>query len=419
MGRRDPRTSGAGPAESAIATILWPGSFLWYAMAACTLFLHTVSVLAPWLIAEFGFSRVQLGAISTVTFSCAAITSLLTGHLVDRHGTRRAMWGLFALNGGAFVTLGLSPAGPWVFLGAVLGGVGTALGNPATNQVISTSVERARRGLLVGIKQAGVPSSAFLAGAVLPPVAIAFGWRTAVFVAFVFTVMGAAITVRLPRPGSTGATSDEPTRDLGEAARPILMLTIYVFLVGSGISAVQTYIVLFGVEELGLLETAAGWGAALVGMLGIVSRVFAAPIAQRFARPSIPLLLVAAGALISSLLLLLAPVYPALFFVGAAGVGLTALAGNSVAHLMIVTELPQGIAGKASGAVQTGFYAGFILFPLVFGWIVDRTEAYWQGWLLVAAWFLAACVVPLLSWHQGRGSPTGDVNRPQTGPGGS
>lgn len=365
------------------------------------MFLYTVSVLAPWLIEAFGLSRVQFGAISTVTFSCAAVTSLLTGHLVDRYGPRRAMWALFALNGAAFVVLGMAPTALWVFAGAVLGGIGTALGNPATNQVISTSVVRARRGLIVGVKQAGVPSAAFLAGALLPPIAIHLGWRAAVFAALLFSVAGAGISLRLPRTGASGAVTDEPTRKLGNAKRPVLILTLYVFLIGSGISAVQTYIVLYGVEELALPETAAGWGAALVGILGVVSRVVAAPLAQRFANPAVPLFIVAVGALVSATLLLAATGAVVLFFIGAAGVGLTALAGNSVAHLAIVTQLPDGLAGKASGAVQTGYYAGFILFPLIFGWTVDLTQRYQQGWLLVIAWFLAACFLPIV-WLRDR-----------------
>jgi MFS family permease len=393
-----PRRPQTGP--SALAELLWPGTFLWYGMAACTLFLYAIAVLAPWLTTEFGLSRLQLGAIPTVVFSFGAVTSLLTGHLVDRHGPRRAMGWLFALNAAAFLALALARSSVWLFTAALLGGVGTALGNPATNQIISTTVTHARRGLLVGVKQSGVPSAGVLAGAAMPPIAMVSGWRAAAAAGFVFTAAGSVAALQLP-PSQAKVRHSEDSAPAGHPvwSRSVLSLTAYVFLIGSGISAVQTYVVLYGVEAVGLHETAAGWGAALLGALGIVSRVAAAPLAQRVRHPRVPLIVVAAGSAISTLLLALGPASPGLFFVGAAGIGLTALAGNSVAHLAIVTRLPTAVAGRSSGGVQTGYYAGFILFPLIFGATVDVTGSYSLGWILVGGWFLGAVLLAAIAFR--------------------
>ena len=62
---------------------------------------------------------------------------------------------------------------------ALVGGVGQAIANPATNKLISMHVPPGKRGIITGIKQSGVQAGTFLGGLLLPVITLSFGWRLA------------------------------------------------------------------------------------------------------------------------------------------------------------------------------------------------------------------------------------------------
>src|SRR5438876_382056 len=61
---------------------------------------------------------------------------------------------------------------------------------PASSAVLARTAPRGRMALTFSIKQTGVPGGAALAGAALPPLALAIGWRPALLVV---AVSGAGI----------------------------------------------------------------------------------------------------------------------------------------------------------------------------------------------------------------------------------
>jgi MFS family permease len=79
-------------------------------------------------------------------------------------------------------------------------------------------------------------------------------------------------------------------------------------------------------------------------------------------------------------------------------IGATAVTWNVVGMLAILAEVDGRAAGLASGYVQTGFYLGFVFSPVLFGYLVDRTDEYTLGWLGVAGVFTAATGIAL-AWY--------------------
>lgn len=70
----------------------------------------------------------------------------------------------------------------------------------------------------------------------------------------------------------------------------------------------------------------------------------------------------------------------ALLWPAAAGFGATAAAWNASGMLAVVSEVGAEEAGRASGIVLFGFYGGFVVSPVLFGYSVDRTGSYAWGW---------------------------------------
>jgi predicted MFS family arabinose efflux permease len=153
---------------------------------------------------------------------------------------------------------------------------------------------------------------------------------------------------------------------------------------------------------VGLSVKSAGALAAAIGLVGIASRVAWGWGTERIGQFSMPLAVMGLGSTVASLLLIAASgTNPWLLWVAAVLFGATAVTWNAVGMLAIVAEVSSDAAGTASGYVLSGFYAGFVVSPILFGYSVDRTGAYVWGWGGIALVFCAATAVAL-AWEASR-----------------
>lgn len=407
-------------------------------MAVSLLPSYALGALGPFLTADLEISRTALGSLTTVLFAVGAALSPVAGPLVDRLGGRFLLAVLFAVGAVSTVAAAAAPNYPTLLAAVALAGVGVALGNPSTNQLVAVHVAPLRQGLAVGVKQSGVQVGAFLAGAALPAIAATLGWRAALLTGATLAVAGllataltvpppprsaaagppavppapAAAAPRPPPPRSAAASpppaspapvaavaAAPPRRGAGRVPLPASVgwLGVYALLMGIGVGAVGAYLPLYVVERLGLGAGVGGLAAGLIGLVGIVARVLWGRRADASAT-SVPVALawLAAGAVLAMALLWGSAVLGVwALWAGAAAFGATAVAWNAVGMLAVVRDVAPGVSGRASGRVLLGFYAGFVASPVGFGWTVDRTRAYTLGWALVTAAFALAALLAL------------------------
>lgn len=383
----------------------WRGLFaatLLLAMAAGTLTQFALGVLAPFLRADVGLSRAQLGSLTTVFFLVGALLSPFAGRLVDRVGGRGTLLGMFALSAAGLAGMAAAAGYATLAVAVAVAGIGTALVNPVTNQLIAVHVPRGRQGVITGVKQSGVQAGGFVAGAALPPLALLLGWRGAVLIAAGLALTGVAATrLVVPRPADGGVQVADADRR-PPPGRFVRWLAAYAFLMGAGVSAVGAFLVLYGVEALGLGEARAGLVVAVVGGVGVVARVVWGRAAERMATSTAPLLVLAATSVAAQALIWAAVAAGTwLLWVGAVAFGLTAASWNAVGMLAIVREVDADATGRASGIVQSAFYLGFVVCPVLFGASVDATGGYDVGWAGVTGAFTAATALAAL-WHRRR-----------------
>jgi len=297
--------------------------------------------------------------------------------------------------------------------GAAVFGISVAFGNPATNQLAARVVQAGRHGIVTGVKQSGVQVGAFLAGLVLPGVAGATGWRAALGGCAVLGAAGLVLTGRyVPRPSggngggaATGAAAADRSAPDGRRDRAgrrrldraVNRLTAYALLMGFGVGAVGAYLPLYAVEELGFSRGTAGLTAALMGLVGIVARVGWGRRQDRTTKPVIRSLgtLAVGSVLAATALWAAASLGSGLLWAGAALFGATAVAWNALGMLSIVRDVEVSVAGRASGRVLLGFYVGFLVGPVSFGYAVDRV-GYGAGWGAVVAAFAMATALTLV-----------------------
>jgi MFS family permease len=389
-------------------------------MAVCTLLPYALGALGPFITDDLGITRTALGSLTTVMYAVGAILSPVAGPLVDRFGGRRSLVVSFTAGG---LGVALSAVGGRHYGGLVAGaavfGISVAFGNPATNQLAASVVHAGRYGIVTGVKQSGVQVGAFLAGLVLPGVAGAAGWRTALGGCAVLGGAGLVLTGRyVPGPSGGSAPAEPPagaTAGGGVPAtgrapvgtqpsrarrrrldRAVNQLTVYALLMGFGVGAVGAYLPLYAVEELRFSRGTAGLTAALMGLVGIVARVAWGRRHDRTLTPVMRSLgTLAVGSVVASAALWAAASFGSpMVWAGAALFGATAVAWNALGMLAIVRGVDVAVAGRASGRVLLGFYVGFLAGPVSFGWSVDHA-GYAAGWAAVVAAFAAAAALTM------------------------
>jgi sugar phosphate permease len=353
-----------------------------------------IPILGPLIMPDLGLSRAQLGAVTTVFFLIGAATSTSAGRWTDAVGGRRSLFATHLAAGAAFVIAAAARSLLLLLVAAAVAGLGAALANPATNRLILAGFPRGSRGAIVGLKQSGVQLGGLVAGVALPSLALLLGWQRALLSWTVLAAATAAITVRI-----VAATLDPPGGPMGRGTtRPtggptITVLCAFAALMGFGVASVNTYLPIYSVEVVGTSVTTAGLVVSTLAVLGIASRLGWGWRADRLARPIRVLPILSVGALVGTMLLLLAAeVGPWALWVGAAVLGGTALGWNGVAMLVAMNAVPPEQAGWASGRVIRFFYFGLVISPVPFGLLADRLSSYVVGWVFVALAFVGATI---------------------------
>jgi predicted MFS family arabinose efflux permease len=357
------------------------------AMAVATYPQGAMSVLSRFIIDEFDLSRSQLGAAFTVFSLTGAVASPVMGILTDR-GVVKVMAGVFAMSGIAVLVVASAPSLPVLLAGAVVGGLALGAGNPVTNRVVSERIGSARRGLAVGLKQAGPPLALLVAGVVLPPLALMVGWRWALAASAVIPVLGLIGTPLLLGRGAQGAPapSTRMSEETAETRSVVWWLTIIGLGVALSVSAVIAFVPLYAQERVGASPTTAGSLAATMGLAGMVGRIAWGSLAGRFARPSSALLAISVLSIGTMAAITFAQALGLwALWLGVAGVGASMMAWQAVAWLVIIDRVKAGGVGKASAIMQVGNGVGFAGGPLLTGMVVDATGSYPVAWAAVGA----------------------------------
>lgn len=373
------------------------GAALLVGMTVSTFMMSALGSLAPLIRDDLDISRSALGMLTTVMFAVGGLLSPVAGRVADDVGGRRLLVGLFALAALCYSAAAASSGYVWLLVVACVMGLPVAAGNPSTNKLLAERIPPGRQGIITGVKQSGVQVGIFLAGAVLPAGALAFGWRGMLLASVALPLLGLLLTrVFVPldelRPGRGERASSGP---LGPV---VLRLALYALLMGLGVAAFGAYMPLYANESLGLSVSASGLTVALAGLVGIGSRILWARAAEHHMSTPMALTVIGVGAVLAQAAVWAADSVGAwLAWAGVLLMGLTAGSWNAVGMLEIVRGMDSADAGRASGAVLLAFYAGYVFSPTAFGYSVDRTGAYDLGWgtllvvyalalVLAAAW---------------------------------
>lgn len=363
------------------------------AMALAFVVPFGLGVLGPFLVDDLDLADSSIGILVATSFAVAMVSSLVVGRLVDNAPDRWLLPGLSLYCALAVGAVSVSPTYTWLLMTVGAAGIAQAAANPVTNRLILDHVAASRRGSVIGMKQSGVQVGSFLAGLVLPQVALKIGWRGAFGLVGVVALAVILLAWRAVPATPNDATSLPAGRSVGFPSAELRRLMAYVFFMGGGVAATTAYLPLYGRDDFGLGQASAGALVAVLGAMGILARITWAARANRAESVFPALLALASGAAAFGVVLWQAdPLGLWALWVGAAGLGATAVAQQSVAMLGVL-KLRSGRPGQNAAMASMAFFAGFVGSPIAFGVLLDNSLGYDLSWLLVIAQFAIAALV--------------------------
>ncbi len=353
--------------------------------------------------ADLGVSYTELGLILTLFYLASSGGQVLAGVLVDRFGADRLLLGGMALQAAAVAALGLAPA-YWMMLPlGALAGLGNSVYHPADLSILSHRVRPERLGrafaahVIAG--NLGYAASPLISGAI----AISFGWRAALIVMGIAS-LGATLALVLARPVlHTPSSRDHVPAADGAAPlsfgavlmTPVVLLAFGYFLLSS--------ISLVGIQNFSIAALQEGFGvtvalatlAVTLYQLATAAGVFVGGILADRVRHhhQVAMSGLACAALCAVLASLTSP--PAAVTVAlVSAIGFAVGITTPSRDVLVRRATPSGATGKVFGVVYSGFDAGALLAPLIYGALMDHHLARWV--FLVAAVPLAVGVFTVL-----------------------
>ena len=303
------------------------------------------------------------------------------GGLARRLGaTRVHQCGLWLCAGGcalsALGTLATIAFGAWVI------GLGYGATNPAASQLLARAPTSRNMNLIFSLKQSSVPLGGILAGALVPPLALAFGWQAALLAA-------AALMIALSLALAPLRERWDADRDPQEAllASPLAALAIvwrhavlrWMALASFAYSAVQLcltgFLVTYLVAELKLSLVAAGTLLSLTNAAGAVGRLVWGWAADRLRSGSAALVVNGALAIAGGLATAAAASDWPLALIGAAAAlfGFSAMGWNGVFMAVVARQSPAHEIARATGGALAVTYAGVLVGPSLFAALHEHT----------------------------------------------
>ena len=364
------------------------------------------SVLAPEIARDFGVPAKLIGVFVGLLYVGSMSASLASGHFIARNGAIRVsqVCVLLCAAGIALIASLPSSAVAMLAIAPLIIGLGYGAVTPASSELLARTAPPRRMALTFSIKQTGVPGGAALAGAALPPLSLAIGWRPALLSAAVCGVLIAAL-----------AESTRRRLDITGAHRPFSIAAMFaplrivlrhrslaeLSIVGYVYAAMQmclmSFLVVYLTEALNYPLILAGLALTTANIGGVAGRIAWGALADQWIAPRrlLGFIGVATATCAFAAAHFSAAWPPSALLAVAAFFGSTAIGWNGVQLSQVTRHAPPGQAGAITGASGFITFAGVVSGPPLFALLAAVTDGYRTGFYVFGALCLL-CGVALL-----------------------
>ncbi len=388
--------------------VLFPLATIFLMQSVIAMGAYAIPVVMPDAAAEIGIKPEWVGYLTAIVYGGATLVGVQTGRLIRAVGATGVFRLLMIFT--ALGTLLLTVVSPlFAFLGALVIGLANGPMNPCGSHVLSRVAPPGWRAFVFSVKQCGTPMGGLLAGLVLSPLIVLWGWREALWVipvlaSLLFLVAGfgglgnKTMEKQAPSEGSRAAGGMRDSLRLVFTSRQISATAFGGLLMAGSQVSLAAYLVVYLWREAGMSPVAAGMAFGAMHFTSIVVRILLGLIADR--RIAADLLLVilclvtGIGVAVMGGFTAEWPrpaIYAVIVVIGASSNGWVGLFFAELARLA-----PPGRAAEVAGGGQVLMYGGVFLTPILCAALLEATGRYGAVFTLLAgAAFVAAGV---LTW---------------------
>ena len=383
------------------------GGFRWTVLGLATLMQLGVSLpqqtpaaIGPALSHSLGLARAELGLLTSAIWGGMLIGMLPFGILVDRYGERSMLLiGGALLAGFLFLASRASTFQP-LFAALVPAAVGASAASPGGTRALAAWFEPHLRGTAMGIRQTGVTAAGVLAAVILPPIAVAFGWRAAFLTVAGLSLLGIAAFVMFYREPPIESRAARAPFDLRSLVRnPVwVAATAYGWVFMGALGCVVAYLAVSLNQDAGVSPVRAGLLLAVLQVGGIAGRLGFGLLSDRLGSRGVVMALCGVLAVFACLAM-------ARFGHGGTGtaglvaiallLGLSCMGWNALYITLSAEAVPVQNAATAVGAGTTVTFIGMFAAPPVFGVIADHAGSYVWSWLALGCWAMLGTILAL------------------------
>jgi predicted MFS family arabinose efflux permease len=393
----------AEPTPSGNHLGLWlPLTLMTLVQATATMATLTVPTVAPEVGAALDLPVSAIGYHVSLIFLGAVATSLYAGVLVRRFGACSVSQIALTASATGCSLLATADIAAAV-LGSIVLGFGYGMTNPAASHLLAR-VAGARISLVFSLKQSGVPLGGVVAGTLMPPLTLAWGWQTALLTAATMLIALVLALIPLRRRWDDDR---EPNRTLLQQPLQALALVLSApalrWLAASSFAfafvqtCVSAFLVSMLVGDFGFDLVIAGLLLSVTQTSGFVGRLIWGVVADRLG-DGVATLAIIAGLMVvaAGLTAMSGPSWP-IWAIGAVFVvfGASALGWNGVYLAAVARASAPGQVGAATGGGLSVTFAGVMIGPTTFAAVhtgLDIDFAATYGLLAIVAGAGLACL---------------------------
>jgi MFS family permease len=340
-----------------------------------SVFAAAIPVLAPDIVTERGWDAAVVAFYPTVVYVTAIVVSFWIPELLVSFGGMGLSLACIAISAAGMLCL-LLPSAATATLAEFGIGCTTAAMNPASSQILGPRASPRTAGLIMAIKQTGVPLGGMVAGALVPVLVLQQGWRVAaVELAIIGTALALVLLPSVKWLNGDAAVAKPPAfRPLDPIKRlfaipgmPSLLIASIAF---NGMQlCLRSFFTIYLVTDEKLNLVTAGVVFSVSQAAGMVGQVIWAAISDRVF--SVHAVMAIVGILMSGAALCTAAITPqwplGVIIVVAIVYGLSAAGYVPVLLGEIARRSPPGQTGTLTSGAQLFPLGGSIVVPLAFG----------------------------------------------------
>lgn len=372
-------------------TGIWPS--VWVTLIIQTLVSFVVfapPVLAPAAQTHVGVHPAAIGIATALVYLSATISALLSGHAIARYGPMRMSQSSLVLAGAG---LGLMASANLFLIvtGALVIGLGYGQVTPSSSAILSERAPPKLRAFIFSLKQTGVPIGGAAAGAVLPALIYASGWRGAALMCTSLCFLAAAFLqpMRARVDPADRVLEETPTGGWLEPLRMVFSqprlreLGLASFTYSGMQMCLGTFLVVFLHDHAQFSLALAGAALSTAMAAGVAGRLLWGAVADHWVKPRRLLGLLGVGMSLAAFAMAFVSTasLAAVVFVLSIVYGATAVGWNGIYLSEVAHNAAPGAAGTATGASLALTYSGVMVLPFLFWLIVATTASYAVGFV--------------------------------------